>query len=77
MNASDIIEALGGRTEIAALTTAKPNAVTQWRKAGIPPFYWHVLVRAAEEKKVSGISFETLAATRQVAPRATEQAASP
>jgi hypothetical protein len=67
MTASEIIQALGGRLSVAEITGAKPNAVTQWRKAGIPPFYWHKLVGAAAEKQIQGVTFETLQSTREMA----------
>ena len=63
MTPSDIIEALGGRDEVSALTGAKPNAVTQWRRAGIPPKYWIPLLDAASEKRAEGVNVEALRRT--------------
>lgn len=69
MTASEIIEVFGGRVEIAVLTGAKPNAITQWRKGGVPPLYWHVLVaeadrRRADDAQFPSITFEILAASK-------------
>lgn len=33
---NEVIDALGGTTEVARLCKVAPQAVTQWRKAGIP-----------------------------------------
>jgi integrase len=63
MKVPEIIEKLGGRRSVSEITGAKPNAITQWRRKGIPPVYWHVLVKAAEERHVP-ISFALLARTR-------------
>lgn len=41
------LEALGGRAAVAEITGAKPNAITQWRQAGVPFKYWHRIIRAA------------------------------
>ena len=35
-NASQIIDALGGTTKVAALTQAPTSTVHSWRKIGIP-----------------------------------------
>jgi hypothetical protein len=64
MDASDIIEALGGRAEVAGLTDRRPNAVTQWRYSGIPADCWPVIVKIAQEKHLP-IDFEVLRATRR------------
>ena len=44
MTPADIITALGGKHEVARITGATPNAVTQWRRIGVPAKFWHVLV---------------------------------
>ena len=37
MNATQIIDALGGTFEVAKLCQVKPPSVSEWRKEGIPP----------------------------------------
>lgn len=64
MTAAQIIAAFGGRQAMADLTGAKPDAVTQWRYIGIPAKYWPRLVDAAVAKKVAGITFAVLEATK-------------
>jgi hypothetical protein len=66
MTGPEIIEAFGGRQAIATLTGAEPDAVTQWRRNGIPAKYWHVLVAHAHTAGVPGITFEALRASRPV-----------
>jgi hypothetical protein len=72
MSALDIIAAMGGKHDLAALTGAKPNAVTQWRRIGIPSRYWHVLVEEAARRGIEGITFDALAASK---PGAAQDAA--
>lgn len=37
MNADKLIDELGGTNGVAELCQVKPQAVSQWRKRGIPP----------------------------------------
>lgn len=64
MTPADMIAALGGKHQVSALTGATPNAVTQWRRIGIPAKYWHVLVPHAEQAGIPGITFAALQATK-------------
>lgn len=64
MTPAEIIAALGGKHEVSTLTGATPNAVTQWRRIGIPSKYWHVLVSHAEASGIPGITFAALQATK-------------
>lgn len=64
MSTDDIINLFGGRAEISSITGAKYNAITQWKQAGVPSKFWHVLVREAEERKIEGITFDALAETK-------------
>ena len=68
MTTNEIINALGGRKAVSDVTGTTPNAVTQWRKAGIPPLHWHKLV-ATPEAQTHGITFDTLASAERVAMR--------
>jgi deoxyribodipyrimidine photolyase-like uncharacterized protein len=67
MSPTEIIQALGGKHELAALTGAKPNAVTQWHRIGIPSKYWDVVVEHAAARGIGQITFAVLRATK---PRA-------
>jgi len=64
MTGPEIIEAFGGRQAISTLTGADPDAVTQWRRNGIPAKYWHVLVERAHAASIPGITFDALRASR-------------
>jgi DNA-binding transcriptional regulator YdaS (Cro superfamily) len=70
MSPAEIITALGGKHALAALTGASPNAVTQWRRIGVPAKYWDVLVDHAAAKGVAGITFPALRATKPAPGRA-------
>ena len=58
MDATQIIDALGGTFEVAKLCQVKPPSVSEWRKEGIPParlMYLKVIrpdVFEEEKKKV-------------------------
>jgi hypothetical protein len=69
MTTDDIINLFGGRGAISAITGAKGNAITQWKQAGVPAKFWHVLVGEAGKRGIDGVTFEALAATRQPRPR--------
>lgn len=61
MDATDIISALGGRSLVAEGLGIRPNAVTQWRQAGIPARYWPPLARlAARTAGAEHITLEVL-----------------
>lgn len=78
MDATDIIEALGGRSHVAADLGIKPNAVTQWRQAGIPARYWPALTRlAARTTDTEHITLDVLEKHTKSAPAdvATDRAA--
>lgn len=66
MKVEEIIAALGGRLAVADLTGAKPNAVTQWRAAGIPFKYWHVLVEHAKAASVESVTYSALEQARSI-----------
>lgn len=64
MDAIRIIEALGGKHSLAALTGATPNAITQWRRIGVPAKFWPVLVDHAAAHDIPGITFDALRASK-------------
>ncbi|MFM7008716.1 MAG: Cro/CI family transcriptional regulator [Betaproteobacteria bacterium] len=54
MTPNEIIDLLGGTTEVARLCQVKPPSVSQWRGAGIPParlMYLKVIRPDVFEKK--------------------------
>lgn len=61
MDASSIIERLGGTRKVAEITGAKRNAVSQWLRIGIPAKYWPALVKSVSD---DSLTFEQLQATK-------------
>lgn len=63
MTASEIIDALGGTSKVAAaLSVSAPTvSVWRWRPGGIPGRYWMALVALAEASGHTEIDLETLA----------------
>lgn len=61
MEASQLIDALGGNAVVARELGAQPRAVWRWRERGIPARYWHRIVALAEAKHVEGVTMETIA----------------
>ena len=66
MDPNQIIDAFGGATGLAKLCRISPQAVTQWRRKGIPParrqflellrpelFNGHLLPAAQDEQKAA------------------------
>jgi hypothetical protein len=68
MTGNDVIHAFGGLGALHELTGASRASCEQWKRNGVPPKYWHVLVAAATVRKIRGITFEALEATRVTAP---------
>jgi hypothetical protein len=68
MAPAEIIAALGGKHEVARITGATPNAVTQWRRIGVPAKFWHVLVEHAAGAGVPGITFAVLQSSKPETP---------
>lgn len=60
MTPFQIIEALGGRLVVSHITGARPNAVSNWYRAGIPARYWYDIALAAEAAHVEGVTLHTL-----------------
>lgn len=73
MDASRIINALGGTSKVAATLGVTASAVSMWRGTGIPGNRWKALVDHAAAHGIDGITFDALAASKP-AP-ATEAAA--
>jgi hypothetical protein len=55
-----IIAAFGGREELAALIGAKPHAISEWVRIGIPFKHFHTLVDEAKARGIKGISYRAL-----------------
>lgn len=51
--ASQVIDRLGGTVKTAALCEVTPQAVTQWRRAGIP-LAWEKFLRATQPQAFLG-----------------------
>ena len=68
MTTDDLFAAFGGREAIEAITGARRNAINNWRTTGVPFRHWPALIRAAAERGVEGITFDTLASTRGAVP---------
>ncbi len=62
LTASSAIKALGGTGVVSAELGLPANTVSTWRKRGIPAHRWPALVRLAEAKGCSQVTFEALAA---------------
>lgn len=58
---SSVIDDLGGTGKVAEALSLAASIVSGWRTRGIPPGRWPSLVRLAEEKGRSEITFEALA----------------
>lgn len=53
MTASELIDALGGNSAVAAIAGVKPNAVSNWRKFGaIPPRLYISMSAAGREQGI-------------------------
>ena len=72
MDASTIIDALGGTGKVANLCGITPGSVSQWRNKGIP-HPWAKFLRAARPKTFIRLEREA-AARADEAERATDEA---
>jgi hypothetical protein len=52
MTETEIIDALGGTVATAALLNARPNAVSNWRKRGMPAWAKLKLGRICQERDI-------------------------
>jgi hypothetical protein len=60
----EFLARFGGRSAVAEITGVKPNAVTQWRKAGVPFRVWFDLIDAAEKRGIHGVDRNFLGSMR-------------
>jgi hypothetical protein len=67
MSTEDILDAFGGKDAVASLTGAKPRAVEQWVRIGVPYRFWVVLESEAERRGIAGITLKTLANAKKAA----------
>ncbi len=66
--ARDIIAAFGGSAKFAEATGHRPGTVRLWKhRNSIPHEHFPSVVKAAREKRVRGITFESLHALREEA----------
>lgn len=63
MTTDEIVRALGGREPVSARCDVSPQAVSNWRRDGIPFRHFVTLVALAAERGVH-LTFDHLAATR-------------
>lgn len=77
MTTDEILEKLGGRDGVMAITGAHRNAVNNWRNDGIPYKHWRALSIAAAERGVADVNMDALQAARDVVEtrKAAEKAA--
>jgi len=60
-----LIQDFGGAAKLADALGSKRTAVSNWPRDGVPAKFWHVLVAMAAEAEMDGVTFDTLAASRQ------------
>lgn len=69
---TDIFDAFGGATRLAEAIGISPiHAQTMKTRRSIPSGYWLAIVKAAERKKIRGVTLEKLAtlhASKKIAP---------
>jgi hypothetical protein len=59
--AQDVIAAFGGSAKFADATGHKPGTVRLWKhRNSIPPEHFPSVVKAAREKRVRGVTLESL-----------------
>ena len=63
----DVLTAFGGKDQVAALTGAKPRAVEQWVRIGVPYRYFGLLVKEAHQRGIPGITHATLHTAKDAA----------
>lgn len=63
MTTDEIVRALGGREPVAERCGVSPQAVSNWRRDGVPFRHFVALVSMAAERGVR-LTFDHLAATR-------------
>lgn len=59
---AEIVAALGGTSAVAEALGLVPSAVSQWKRAGIPPARWVALESLARALAVPGITVASLSA---------------
>lgn len=69
LTTDDVIDDLGGTKATSDGLGLSLSTVSSWRERGIPPRRWPDIVRLADEKGKSHITFEALAAVEPVEVR--------
>jgi hypothetical protein len=64
MNASQIVDAFGGNAALAEAIGIGKNAISTWRKVGIPATRVHDLAQLAETRQVAGVNLKVLLQAR-------------
>jgi DNA-binding transcriptional regulator YdaS (Cro superfamily) len=62
MTASEIIDLLGGTSQLAETLGVQPSTVSNWRvRQVIPGEYWREMVAQAKRKQIKAVTFDALA----------------
>lgn len=62
---SELIEALGGSTQLARRLSVPVSTVGAWKARGsIPARYYMTLVQIAKERKVKGVTLQNIVALK-------------
>jgi hypothetical protein len=67
MDTPSIIERLGGPAKTAEICGVSRAAVSLWRRVGIPPSRWQIIVTYARTNEIPGITFDSIQAARHSA----------
>lgn len=60
MDASLIIDGLGGNAAVGRALGEKPSTVWRWRERGFPARHWHRIVELAAERKLAGVDMHAV-----------------
>lgn len=73
---TEIIDALGGTTAVAAARGLPATTVASWKTRGsIPCVYWPPLVDDARERRVTGVTLQRLVDIHAAKPRVAKRSA--
>jgi hypothetical protein len=64
MSPREIIDRLGGYRTVAEACGKRANTAVKWCERGIPARMWPTVMRIAKQKRLRGITLETLEAQR-------------
>ena len=65
-NFTDLIDAFGGTTEFAEMMGKPVGTIGSWKsRKGIPEKHFPEIIRHARQRKIRGVTFESLYAMRR------------